>query len=198
MVIIGNTVFQDVWLDALCEVRQELGDSLARIRRSFAWKTRVMVFAFNNVQEIADYLGFAIPGWIRGTGYGDRILVVGREGWTHGFDDSIFEIILHEFTHLAVAESFAVKCPLWLNEGLAIFCSGGYKSMDFSGCRPDYPCYERDYEDGDVFYRQSAYVVKRLVEKQGEDWFVGYCRRCRDFINDSLVGAKAIRLMIGD
>ncbi|MCL1852726.1 MAG: hypothetical protein FWF88_06790 [Peptococcaceae bacterium] len=193
MIILENTVFHDVWLDALYDVRDEVGNGLARIRRDFVYRSRAVVDVFDDAQRMTDYLGFSIPVGVKGTGFNNKILLVARNGWIDDFEDSIFEILLHEFAHLAVAESFAEKCPLWLNEGLAIYYSGEAKYRDSQGFKADYPYYEKDYADWDLFYFQCAQIVFRLIEKYGEQDFVIHCRKCRDFINDSIVGAENLR-----
>ncbi|MCL1790205.1 MAG: hypothetical protein FWG40_02420 [Peptococcaceae bacterium] len=198
MIVLKNTVFQDVWLDALYDGRIVVSDGLDRIRRVFAYKTRVMVYAFQDVQQLADYLGMDLPVWVKGTGFGDKILVVGREGWIDDSEDSVFGVVLHEFTHLAVAESFAATCPLWLNEGLAIYFSGDSKFQDGENgvdgwAKGEYPFYERNYDDGDEFYFRSARMVFRLIEMYGEKDLIDHCRKCLDFVHDSRVGAENLR-----
>ena len=37
---------------------------------------------------------------------------------------SIHKLIIHEYVHVCIEATFNSTCPLWLNEGLALYISG--------------------------------------------------------------------------
>ncbi|MCL1918322.1 MAG: hypothetical protein FWG14_08405 [Peptococcaceae bacterium] len=192
MILINGIVFSDEWLKSLYSMRRELHHKISFIRRHFNYTDRVYVKVFESTRHLADHFGFRIPEWIMATGFGDRLYLVKQEQGNDGFGGPILETILHELVHLAVAQSFSAQCPLWLNEGLALYYSGEYQSFDFSGCREEYPYYEKGYSDKD-FYCQSAYVVARLIQRYRLWPFVAYCRKCTQFSQDPRVGVEGLR-----
>jgi hypothetical protein len=191
MIIFNKISFPDEWLELLNSQYSELHYKISRIREHFGFTGRVSVTVFDSARDLSNYLGFTVPQWVKGTGFGDRIYLVRREGWIQDFDDSIYDIMLHELVHLAVAQRFSAQCPIWLNEGLALFYSGQHSSLDFSACSADYPYYDKDYTD-EMLYCQSAQIVARLIESYGALPFVEYCRRCTEFAHDSMVGAEGL------
>lgn len=109
------------------------------------------------------------------------------EGERYFYDDEIYEIIAHEYTHLLVGENAGVfgDVPVWLNEGLAVYVesqlfpdAGKYWETTFVASRDlkrllpwddvtvkttgEYPLPEAR-----VHYAQSYAIVSRLIAKYG-------------------------------
>ncbi len=86
-----------------------------------------------------------------------------------GHSASLKKMLFHEYTH-AVVHSLAIRCPLWINEGLAEYFSKNYPKKigqviplnylenSFSGLRG---------ENINVAYWESYSAVSYLIEKYG-------------------------------
>lgn len=118
-----------------------------------------------------------------------------KEGWICNFEDSEVEILIHEYVHLAIANVFKKKCPLWLNEGLAMYLSGQYLKTDVSQCKGDYPYYSEGYSD-DMFYLQSVYAVTKFADKYGIKYITDLAKNCDDFIGDDVFGIENIEALL--
>jgi hypothetical protein len=121
------------------------------------------------------------------------------EGERYFYDEEIYEIIAHEYTHLLVGENSGVfgEVPVWLNEGLAVYVegrifpdAGKYWETTFVASRDlkrllpwddvtvkttgEYPLPEAR-----VHYAQSYALVSRLIAKYGVARVASYVKSFR-------------------
>lgn len=106
------------------------------------------------------------PGWAGGL-YDGKIRLPIR-GLTK-VTPNLKRIIVHEYTH-ALVHKITLKCPLWLNEGLAEYFSLG----DVQTIPQYHPLYKLEKrfpshtsQSISISYRQSYSAVKRLEERFG-------------------------------
>lgn len=102
------------------------------------------------------------PGWTRGL-FDGKIRVPLRGAEEHGKE--LRKILFHEYTH-ALVHSLTERCPLWMNEGLAEYFSGGRKE---TGRTIPLHMLEKSFAGVDVneAYGASYSAVKHLIEKNG-------------------------------
>lgn len=182
-------VYDDASWPWFSDNRDVLHSRLDEIQRLFSFKEPVHLYFFDTSEILSKTLEMDIPEWVKGVSYGKYILLVKETGWISDMNDSMVEILVHEYIHLAITNTFASTCPTWLNEGLATVLSGQISRMDLSECTDEYPLYSSSYEDS-LFYKQSAFAVNKLFEKTGKEQVLNHAKMCSDFANDSLFGTK--------
>ena len=72
------------------------------------------------------------PDWSVGQGHDSAIYMVSplNPGPAHTYDDML-PVVVHEFTHVVVAENFGRKVPTYLNEGIAYYEAGQGKGSGY-------------------------------------------------------------------
>lgn len=105
--------------------------------------------------------------------------------------ENIEKIIIHEYVHICIAYTFSTKCPLWLNEGLAVYISG--QRDDIKMIRPNNieSLYEMNYETPN-FYNIALYVVNELINKMSLSQIINIGRMCKSFKDDYWLGIETI------
>lgn len=121
----------------------------------------VILYAEKNFYDIT-----MKPEWTGGLYDGKiRVPIKGAEGK----EEMLRKVLFHEYTH-ALVRSITARCPLWINEGLAEYFSGGHASRigqvlplrslekSFSGLQKDKVI---------VAYRESYSAVAYLIDRYG-------------------------------
>lgn len=172
----------------------ELYDRLEEVYNIFGYRKNVYVYIYDNVEALSRTLGCKIPIWVKGVNYYNRIYLIEKDGWYEKTDESMLDILMHEYIHTLVSFTFKSKCPIWLNEGLAMICSGQHAISCDGEIVDNYPYYEVDYSDNNL-YVQSYYIVNKLIEKIGLKRLVFYAKKCQDFRGDDILGEEALKLL---
>lgn len=91
---------------------------------------KIKVKVFPNLKSFHAAINFPdAPDWVVGTGYVDELMIVSplNPGRYHTYE-SLMQVIVHEFTHVAVYHVRADKgmsgIPKWLSEGYACYEAG--------------------------------------------------------------------------
>lgn len=109
--------------------------------------------------------------------------------------DSLVELIAHEYVHVCIESTFISRCPLWLNEGLAMFLSGQHQKIEPS--RPiDIEQFYTSTHTTAFFYNMAIFVVLKLLGKISLLNLIAQARNCRAFAEDSLLGTEQIKALI--
>ena len=128
------------------------------------------------------------PDWLVGTCYGEELLMVSplNPGSVHTYQ-SLMQVIVHEFVHLAVfyarGDKGMIRIPTWLNEGFAQYEAGQIndrirKSVESSLAGQAVPTWTQlekssAMEFGNMNgYGLSVTIVEFLVVKYGMDKLV--------------------------
>lgn len=132
---------------------------------------------------------FELPYWIKGIGGNRAILLLSPDCWDRdsGGNDTIQQVFIHEYLHLAVFDTFRQQCPLWLNEGLAQIIAEQVHFIESIKLKTDVSLYQIGYDDSD-FYNQSAKMVSCLVEQHGLENIIKRAMKCEDFYHDDIFG----------
>jgi hypothetical protein len=113
-------------------------------------KTNVKVFPDIKAFHVAINQPDA-PDWVVGTCYGDNLMMVSplNPGTVHTYE-SLMQVVVHEFVHMAVyyavGEKGIASIPKWLSEGYA------------------------QYESGQINDRVRKYVKSKFMEKTPPTW----------------------------
>ena len=106
--------------------------------------------------------------------------------------ENIDELIAHEYVHVCIASTFLQPCPVWLNEGLAMYISGQYKRMTALNPK-NVDCLYQMTQKFPNFYNFAIFVVEKLIDTVPLSEVI-YCgQKCTSFADDSLFGINNIR-----
>ncbi|QSF44233.1 gluzincin family metallopeptidase [Paenibacillus tianjinensis] len=173
-----------------------LNESILYIRFLFGFRSKVWIKWFDSVEELQRYVGVPIPSWVIGTIYGKDILIVNYERWKHKNIGTLEELIIHEFSHIVLHSKLRSSCPLWLDEGLAVYLSGQINNFAldaFNHVKTD--VYNLNYDD-EVFYISSAKAVKKLVDSFGVNSIIDRMLILESFENDAIFGRQQVKALL--
>jgi hypothetical protein len=163
-----------------------------KIQKLFGFNKKIYVKIFSSIEDLELYIGHKLADWVKGIAEYPFILLVHPSGWKQDREDSFSDLFLHEYVHVAVEKSFHHPCPVWLNEGLAVYFSEQYKTMRLDMVDHNYDYYTvNGYQD--INYNQFAYAVLRLMSIYGEEHIINRARRCTDFYTDDVFGFENLK-----
>lgn len=177
-------------LEILDTLAITLEKNYARITNLFGLEinNKINVNVFPDVKDLHAAINMPdAPEWVVGTGYGNEIMLVSplNPGRYHTYE-SLMQIIVHEFVHIAVYHvvgDLMAGIPRWLNEGYACYEAGqindNIKKSLASGllvkAPPTWTQLETasDMEFGQMGgYGYSATIVEFLIDTFGFDKLV--------------------------
>ncbi len=146
----------------------KLCDQIVRIRQIFQFSSTVRIQQVNRKHDIEILVGGKVPDWVIGLSAGRQIWILKESQWKHQ-DMNLRELILHEFVHIACNQSLKRELPLWINEGLAVYFSGQYKSFKLKNFKINYDMnfYDLSYEDENL-YCISILLIRAFIQEYGE------------------------------
>lgn len=106
--------------------------------------------------------------------------------------ENIDELIAHEYVHVCIASTFLQPCPVWLNEGLAMYISGQYKRMTALNPK-SVDCLYQMTQKFPNFYNFAIFVVEKLIDTVPLSEVIYRGQKCTSFADDSLFGINNIR-----
>ena len=171
--------FDDLVDSAIVQTRYELikilGDSL---------HYRPQIYLEDNLADFKNRIGSAVPDWGAAVAIPYKQMIVIKSPANFRLGKSLFELIKHEYTHLALEDRLNhVEPPRWLNEGLAMYIAfewGWASNIALSQAAVfDMVVPLREIEKINRFpegrartaYAQSFMAVKYLLEQYGFDSF---------------------------
>lgn len=171
--------------------RDFVQNKIGYIQEIFEFEKPVKVYYFECFEYMQSQFPFKLPNWIKGVSGNCSIYLLAQNNWSDQYAvcETIQQIFVHEYLHLAVFETFASRCPLWLNEGLAqIFAEQFHiqKNIQFN---ESFYHYGEDYQHPE-FYLQSALMTYTLIKEYGMETVVERAKRCKDFIHDDIFGER--------
>ncbi|EJO5347412.1 hypothetical protein NRP93_001491 [Clostridium botulinum] len=136
------------------------------IKKIFKFNHGVIVDVVDSLQELSKILQVNVPKWVIGTSFEKVILILDHKKWQKSNNESVENLILHEFVHVVLNLKAQSILPIWLNEGLAIYFADQYESYKYKkpNISKDFDFYNIDYSDGRL-YHISTYIIMKLIEK---------------------------------
>lgn len=172
----------------------EFCDRAMNIRNVFECNDEVVIDVIDNLDELSEAIGVKVPEWVIGTSFDDIILILDHNEWKKSNNESVDNLILHEFVHVVLNLKAQSKLPIWLNEGLAVYFANQYNA--YKDKKPSinegFDFYEVDYSN-EKLYHISTYIVMRLIEKYGLNKVIHETLKTKNFKqnqifnNDSLL-----------
>ncbi|MCX7749833.1 MAG: hypothetical protein N2645_23535 [Clostridia bacterium] len=175
--------------DSVCTKR------LLELRRQFGFSGKVRILLFDELTSFSLSLGHSVPFWVIGAYRGNHIYLLDEACWKEREQGPLSRILLHEFVHILMHYRTGGLCPLWLNEGMALYLSGqcevfGKLKRSFEG-----EIYECSYET-DGFYQVCGAAVAKLFEQYGSVKIMAKLCRNIDFAADEILGKKNMRRIL--
>ncbi|GAA0696562.1 hypothetical protein GCM10008904_00640 [Paraclostridium ghonii] len=74
----------------------------------------------NDLKELEDLIETKVPKWVIGTSFDNVILILDHDKWKKSNNETVENLILHEFVHVVLNLKLKANLPIWLNEGLYV------------------------------------------------------------------------------
>ena len=159
--------------------------------KGWTWDERAKIYIYDNVADFQQVGEYAM--WAEGVA-SSRQRVIRSFPAAHGFFDSTLP---HEMGHIIFREfvGFKAKIPVWFEEGVAMYqekarrwgaddtVRQAIKDGKFMSLK-DMTAIELsdriNVETIQLFYAESASIVKYLIDELGQQRFVNLCRKLQD------------------
>ncbi len=175
------------------EYYKKIADELGYERYSnfWQWDHRVKIYVYPSRDMFLQHTGQ--ENWSSGAASYKE-----KEIWTYNWGEGFLEDLLpHEITHLIFRDyvGFKGEIPLWLDEGVAQWQESskrGVVARLMKSVLQEGKAYSlkeltesdiRHVKDGarvTIFYMEAISLVSYLVNEQGRDNFIAFCRQLRD------------------
>lgn len=151
---------------------------------------KIYIKSVSSLDELSLILNEEVPEWVIGCYNYNYIYILKQSKWRDKNTSTIGEVILHEAVHIMINSIVKDICPLWLNEGMAVYLSGQGKSIieDKNICIKN--PYELSYDD-DLYYN-SYIVLKNIIDINSIDKVIEVLNQSEDIYEDSILGEKAV------
>ena len=90
---------------------------------------KIYIKSVSSLDELSLILNEEVPEWVIGCYNYNYIYILKQSKWRDKNTSTIGEVILHEAVHIMINSIVKDICPLWLNEGMAVYLSGQGKSI---------------------------------------------------------------------
>lgn len=195
MITINNIHFRDFKLISLLYHDYEfVQEKIYLLQKYMDFSKTVNVLYFESVQYMQDKIPVKLPKWIKGVSSIDSICLLSPDAWDKDYVDSesLTQIFIHEYVHVAVFNTFTQICPLWLNEGLAQNIAEQNKKNERKSICEKFDYYKSNYQN-DNFYYQSANIVSYLIQEYGLKDVISHGKNCKNFESDSIFGVENLQ-----
>lgn len=146
---------------------------------------------FDSSDQMSNYVGIKVPPWVTGTYERSNILILNYDAWQNKDISSFCQIVVHEFVHIVISHLAKSKCPIWLNEGLALYFAEQHKGMQVNNVG-NIDLYELNYGDN-YLYEISAKAVELLINEYGIRNILKKVQQTEVYHVDEILGEKKMR-----
>jgi hypothetical protein len=137
-------------------------------------------------QEFNDICGRITESWV--TGYNIQNLIFMMEESVYEkesskkFDPNNYSLtIKHELCHIFYHQITWKNKPIWLNDGLSLYLSGQIKFRSRPDKFSDFLLFDKKNSiDDKTVYKESGFVVEKLVTKYGKEKILKLLTACRE------------------
>lgn len=154
---------------------------------------KIYIKQVNSLEELSLLLNEEVPEWVIGCYKYNYIYILKKSKWRDKNASTIRELILHEVVHIMINNTVKDTCPLWLNEGMAVYLSGqGRNIIENRNINIKNP-YELSYDD-DLYYN-SYIVLKNIIDINSINKVIEVLYKSEDIYEDPILGEKAVILL---
>lgn len=166
-------------------------NQLEEVAHLFNYNKGVSIFLCDSFEDIKRQShDKRMPEWVIGCNKKNKIFILDPKNYIHKRQfTSIESLIVHEFVHIVINSSVK-NCPIWLNEGFALWYADQIKEFDLSIQKFINP-FEIDYSQD--IYSLSSFIIKKLFENYSEQILIRQLLISKDFYNDKIFGLLALK-----
>ncbi len=166
-----------------------LSFNFQKLTNLFDYQKDVSVFICDSFESLRNCSqNERLPDWVIGCNRENKIFVLNPQIWKTINITSFEKVIIHEMTHVMINEVIC-DCPLWLNEGFALWYAGQIQEFKLEDVKFSNP-YNLDYNKN--IYAQSALVIKKLFEFYPETYLLKALLNSTKWENNKVFGLKAL------
>jgi hypothetical protein len=184
VVAVNNINFYAKDLRVLKGIRDysDFYNRINKTRKIFDFDKKVIINVIDDLKELEDLIEMKVPKWVIGTSFDNMILILDHDKWKKSNNETVENLILHEFIHVVLNLKSKRNLPIWLNEGLAVYFSDQYHSFKDKNFENNINVnfYEVDYSSENIYYI-SIYVLIKLIDKYGIEKVVHEALNTDDF-----------------
>lgn len=167
-------------------------DKIIYLRKLFSFEKYVQVRMVKSTEELSNLIGHSVPDWVIGTYTGNCILMLDCQSWKTREQIDFCQVFVHEFIHVLTQYTIRSLCPIWLNEGLAVYLSEQLKSINIIPKEVTVDdVYTMDYSSENL-YGISGLLVAGLTEKYGLESLIHRLAAVSNFESDEILGIDNI------
>lgn len=146
----------------------------------------VEIIIYDNADDMRDALHISRNRTVEGAYYMGKITILSPYAWPDAPKTDIEDYfmmsspVVHEITHMVVDEITRGNVPVWLTEGIATYMEYRIMGYDWTAdidVKEPYSIEQltKDFDKLDEYqaYRQSFLIVKRMVDRYGDEYIVG-------------------------
>ncbi len=163
------------------------------IKNIFNFNDKVIVDVIDSLEELSEILEVKVPKWVIGTSFENVILILNHDKWKKSNNESVENLILHEFVHVVLNLKAQSPLPIWLNEGLAVYFSDQYGN--YKGKKPnineDFDLYNVNYNN-EKLYHISIYIIMKLIDKYSINKVIDETLKTKDFKQSKMFSNESL------
>lgn len=168
-------------------------DEMKNLRNLFGCFTKVKLLMFGTHEELARQLNPKIPGWVIATHLEHTIFMLDYQIWKSSHSGCFNQILTHEWVHVLMYH-WNTRVPLWLNEGLAVYCAKQLHDGPGTDIAVFIPrIYQANHHD-ENFYTNSGFVVQKIIQTYGLD-IIARIPEIRVFETDGIFGVENLKVL---
>ncbi|HDK7168025.1 TPA: hypothetical protein PTV44_001892 [Clostridium botulinum] len=163
------------------------------IKNVFNFNHRVIVDVIDSLEELSEILEVKVPKWVIGTSFENVILILDHEKWKKSNNESVENLILHEFVHVVLNLKAQSPLPIWLNEGLAVYLSDQYANYKKKkpNINEDFDFYNVNYNN-EKLYHISIYIIIKLIDKYSINKVIDETLKTKDFKQSKMFSNESL------
>lgn len=166
-------------------------NKILRIRKHFSFNYRIFIANFNKFEIFISTVKTNVPKWAIGTSKGNCIITHFNEVISLEYNISYAQLVLHEFMHIIINKISNCRCPIWLNEGLAMHYAGQLPSKKIENIIEELhntDIVEINYQNHKI-YDISYVLTYLLIKKYGLRKLIDQIRKgnINDYIKSELL-----------
>ena len=166
------------------------------LRKSFDYHKNVNILMFDSVDELSRFKGKKVPPWVIGTYEENSIIILDYKLWKDRGVGTFNQILVHELAHVIIHNSTKYPCPIWINEGMAMYFARQIVSDQDTEDICDFEdIYKIDFSNPNI-YRMSSYVINLIITKYGIDNTILRLKTASEFYNDYIFGKDNVNKLL--
>lgn len=178
-----NIEVKDEQIGSIIADNSQIYSRINEIRSKFGFENKVNILSIDDKNQMKKVIGCDIPDWVIGLNNGNTIILHNLNNWENQSNDFVIEVIVHEFVHIVLNNITDNTCPIYLNEGLALYYANQNQNIDSKYLidlikNEKIEFYNLDYEH-DCFYDLSILIINMFINKYGEKEIINYIKKSK-------------------